>query len=59
MKKTVFEVSFRCYYPNGETTNHRQCIKLSDIPKWIESYQFTHPACEAITAKIWLTDINK
>ena len=53
MKKTAFQISMRCYYPNGETTNHYQTIKLSDIPKWIEAYKFTHPNCVAITAKIW------
>ena len=59
MKKTTFDISMRCYYPNGEPTTHRQPLKLSDIPKWIEAYQFTHPNCQAITTKVWLTDMEK
>ena len=56
MKKATFCISFRCFYPNGEHTNHRQEMKLSDIAKWIEAYQFTHPDCNAITVKVWLND---
>lgn len=46
MKKTLFDVSIRCYYPDCiEPTKHFQQLKLSDIPKWIEAYKFTHPKC--------------
>ena len=56
MKKTVFDLSIRCYYENGNHTEHRQMMKLSDIPKWIEAYKFTHPECKAITVKRWFND---
>lgn len=58
MKKAIFDLSFRCYYPDGEPTNHRQQMKLADIPKWIEAYKFTHPNCIAVSVKIWYTDIE-
>ena len=56
MKNKIFELSIRCYYPNGNKTEHRQTMKLSEIPKWIEAYKFTHPQCESVTIKIWLND---
>ena len=56
MIKAIYDISFRCFYPAGEPTQHRQQMKLSDIPKWIESYKFTHPNCTSISVKIWLTD---
>lgn len=60
MKKSVFNLSIRCFYPGDtEPTRHYQDLKLSDIPKWIEAYKFTHPRCEAITFKIWLSDLDK
>ncbi len=58
MKKAVFNISFRCHYPNGEFTSHRQDLKLADIPKWIESYKFTHPECVSVSFKIWFTDME-
>lgn len=59
MKKAVFDLSIRCHYPNGDQTQHRQAMKLADIPKWIEAYKFTHPNCTSISVKIWLTDLDK
>lgn len=59
MKKTVFDTSIRCHYPNGESTNHHQLLKLSDIPKWLEAYKFTHPHCKSISVKIWFSDLDK
>lgn len=53
MKKSTFDLSIRCYYPKGEPTTHYQTMKLSDIPKWVEAYKFTHPNCTAITIKVW------
>lgn len=47
-------VSFRCWYGNGQYTEHRQELALGDIPKWIECYRFTHPVCVSITVKVWL-----
>lgn len=48
----IFSVSFRCYYPNGNKANHYQDLKLSEIPRWIDSYRFTHPLCNSITCKV-------
>lgn len=58
MLKNLFDLSFRCYYENGNKTEHRQKLRLSDIPKWVEAYRFTHPECVSVTVKIWLTDIE-
>ena len=49
-------VSFRCYFPGESVCNHFQEVSLSDIPKWIECYRFTHPDCLAISVKIWFHD---
>jgi hypothetical protein len=48
-----YSLNFRCYYANGNFTDHSRVIPLSDIPKWIDSYLFTHPACVSISVKIW------
>ena len=49
----VYSLNFRCYYDNGNFTDHSRIMPLSDIPKWIDSYLFTHPACISISVKIW------
>ena len=59
MKKATFDISIRCHYPNGGQTEHRQPLKLADIPKWIEAYKFTHPQCSSVSIKIWFSDLNK
>lgn len=59
MQEMEFSLTFRCYYPEGNHTDHRQKLPLKDIPKWIECYQFTHPHCSAITVKVWLSDLEK
>ena len=48
-----FSVSFFCYYETN-LIKHFQKIKLSDIPRWVNSYQFTHPDVKSISVKIWL-----
>ena len=53
------DISFRCYYPNGNKTDHKQALTLEEVPKWIECYKFTHPECESITAKVWFTNNNE
>ena len=53
MLEKVISISFRCYYPNGNKTNHKQDLKISEIPRWIDSYKFTHPDCQAITCKVY------
>lgn len=50
---TPNRISFRCHYPNGEYTQHRQELPLKDLKKWIESYKFTHPDVVSISVKIW------
>lgn len=52
----TYDISIRCYYPNGNKTQHSQTLPLKDIAKWVEAYRFTHPACKAVTFKIWLHD---
>lgn len=59
MENAIFNLSFRCYYPDGEPTKHFQSLPLSDIPKWIDAYKFTHPNCQAITVKVWFGDLEK
>ena len=55
--KPTLKVSIRCYFPGmGNHCTHTQEMKLTDIPKWIEAYRFTHPTCEAVTVKVWLLD---
>ena len=54
--KKLFNISFRCHYDDGSYTSHRQDLALKDIPKWIESYKFTHPLCKAISFKLWFND---
>lgn len=49
----MYDVSFRCFYENGCATNHVQLMPLADIPRWIDSYKFTHPACVSISVKVW------
>lgn len=56
MENKVFHISFRCYYPSGEPCNKQQDLKLSEIPRWIDAYKFTHPNCTAITVKVWFND---
>lgn len=56
MKRT-YNISFRCYFPEpGNYTTHRQVMPLTDIKKWIEAYQFTHPNVESISVKIWFDE---
>lgn len=54
-----YDISFHCNYRNGDATRHGQVMKLKDIPKWIEAYKFTHPACTSISIKIWFKEENQ
>lgn len=56
MKSQYFDISFRCYYDVDRFNTHHQRLKLSDIPKWIESYYFTHPDVHSISVKVWFSD---
>lgn len=52
----AYHISIRCYFPGGSHTQHHQVMPLSDIKKWIEAYEFTHPTVHSITFKIWPND---
>lgn len=57
--KDSYNVSFRCYYScstGPQYNTHYRNLALSDIPRWIEAYQFTHPECLSISVKVWLTE---
>ena len=51
-----FTISFFCYYEDGSHTSHLQELDLADVPLWVAAYKFTHPACSAISFKIWFGD---
>lgn len=51
-----FKISFFCFYEDGSHTSHVQELDLLDIPTWISAYRFTHPACTAISCKLWFAD---
>ena len=57
----TYGVSFRCFYNSeGEThyTMHYQPMPLTDVPRWIEAYRFTHPNCTSISAKVWFNSAS-
>lgn len=56
MAKKLYDVSFHCYYPNGDMTRHTQTMELKEIAKWIDSYKYTHPACSSIAVKVWFNN---
>ena len=52
-----YNVSFRCFF-DGEcgtnfTTHYVLLFPLTDIPRWVDSYKFTHPNCTSISVKVW------
>lgn len=49
----IYNVRFRCYYETNYT-QHYATLKLKEIPKWIEAYQFTHPQVKHINVSVWL-----
>lgn len=54
MKKEQHDLSIRCFFPGKDNyTQHNQTMPLSDIPKWMEAYRFTHPNLTAISVKVW------
>lgn len=58
MAKTekTYMMSIRCHFPNGDYTQHRQALTLTEVKRWIEAYEFTHPTCTSVSFKIWLKD---
>lgn len=59
-----YNVSFRCFFHDerdefgGQHCTQHYCadFPLSDIPRWIDSYKFTHPECFSISVKVWFSD---
>ena len=54
----IYDISFRCYFPDNGICNHFQAMPLTDIPKWLECYRFTHPNCISISVKVWFSDCD-
>ena len=52
------EISIRCYYPGkpDNYTQHYPEIKLSELPKWIKAYQYTHPTMQSMSIKMWFKE---
>lgn len=52
-----YNVSFRCFYYDElgmHYNNHYfPAFNLADIPRWLDSYKFTHPNCSSISVKVW------
>ena len=58
-ERTNYGMSIRCFYDDASGrhyTQHYQQMPLSDIPRWLEAYKFTHPGCTAITVKVWFSE---
>lgn len=55
-----FNTSFRCFYScDGDvntTTHYNPAFALSDIPRWLDAYKFTHPNCTSISVKVLFTN---
>lgn len=49
-------ICFRCYFPGGHYTEHRQEIPVQDIPYWIECYRYTHPTVQSVSVKVWFKE---
>lgn len=49
-------ICFRCYFPGNKDnyTDHRAQIPVEEIPKWIEAYTYTHPACTMISVRVYM-----
>lgn len=59
-----YNMSFRCYFDNdGDrdqhyTTHYVPMFDVADIPRWVDSYKFTHPNCTSLSCKIWFVNGN-
>lgn len=53
----TYGMTFFCYF-EGENnlTRHYVELEISNIPKWIECYRYTHTKCTAISVKVWFND---
>ena len=58
--KDKYNVSFRCFYLDADgsrcTTHYQPKFPLSDIPKWLDAYKFTHPNCTSVSVKVWFVN---
>lgn len=52
MNNIFVGVNFRCYYDCNCCDHYREML-IENIPRWIDSYKFTHPECTSITVKVW------
>lgn len=60
MTEQIFYISFHCFYPGCDTPCRKeQKLKLSEIPRWIDSYKFTHPNCTSIAVKVWFSSTEE
>ena len=52
-----YNVSFRCFFDSEPgtnfTTHYIPQFPLTDIPRWVDSYKFTHQNCTSISVKVW------
>ena len=58
-EQETYNFSFRCYFPSDDGvrySTHYQRLALSDLPRWLDAYRFTHPNCLSISSKIWFTE---
>lgn len=51
-----YDISFRCFYSNGNKTTHKRRLRLYDIETWINSYLYCHPECCSISVNICFDD---
>lgn len=55
-----YNVSFRCFFDTEEGTHYTNHyvpqFPLADVPRWIDSYRFTHPNCVSISCKVWFAE---
>lgn len=50
-----YNISFRCYFPGKDNhCDHRADIPVEEIPKWIEAYLYTHPACKGVSVRVYV-----
>lgn len=52
MLDIIYRIKFQCFYPNGNKCDHWQDLTITQIPRWVDSYKFTHPDCIAISVHV-------
>ena len=53
--KRKYRMRFRCFFGRSKDNyvDHNVELALADIPRWLESYHFTHPNVQSVTFKYW------